>query len=207
MAGYFSAFPLTNYAGIVCTNITLRAKLLDSVKVAKTLYYPYTIKEGERPDIVAFNYYGACHYDWIVFLSNDIIDPYYDWPLDSQTFDAYIAGKYGAPEMAQQTTKCYRTNDVTWYQSINDNSYLTPVQFNGLPSSAQSSYQPVVQNDELELTPASYGFLQPGDAANWTAVDCYTWELEQNEAKRVIKLIDKSYVGMLTSNLQQVMNS
>ena len=58
------------------------------------LYYPYTVQEGERAEDIAQFYYGSVDYIWLVYMANNIIDPYHEWPLDPRTFNAYLVDKY-----------------------------------------------------------------------------------------------------------------
>ena len=45
-------------------------------------FYNYTIEREERPDHVAFNYYDDVRYAWLVLATNNILDPYWEWPLE-----------------------------------------------------------------------------------------------------------------------------
>ena len=53
-------------------------------------YYPYFVKEGERPDIISNEQYGTIGYAYLIMLVNDIYDPNFDWPLSSQIFEKFI---------------------------------------------------------------------------------------------------------------------
>lgn len=105
---YFSRFPKINYNGEEVVNILARVKLKDSVRDNVTIFLPYTINESERPEDVAFLYYDDPYYSWLVLLSNSIIDPYYEWPLDTNNFQRFIVKKYGSLATAQGTVKHYK---------------------------------------------------------------------------------------------------
>ncbi len=68
-----------------------------------TAIYDYVIKDGERPDTIANAYYGDSNFVWLIFLANDVVDPYYDWPLTQQQFKDFIIEKYGSIEAAKLT--------------------------------------------------------------------------------------------------------
>ena len=53
----------------------------------------HTIGDGERPDTTSYLVYGSVKYDWIIFLANQMFNPYFDWPLSSQDFTKMIKGK------------------------------------------------------------------------------------------------------------------
>lgn len=53
-------------------------------------YIYYTIKNGETPEIISYNYYGTTDYWWIILLYNNIFDPFYDWPLSETDLEQYV---------------------------------------------------------------------------------------------------------------------
>ena len=100
MAGeYFKNFPTINYQGRNVRDITRRNKFLKSVTTNPLLFLPYTVKEGEKPEDIAYNYYGSTDYTWLVYLSNNIVDPYHQWHLSEENFHKYLIQKYEADSL------------------------------------------------------------------------------------------------------------
>jgi len=91
------------------------------------LYYPYDLNYNERPDQIAHRYYGDPYYAWLLYLTNDITDPYYEWYMEPYEFSKFIEKKYGSIEVAQSRTKFYRNDWV-------DSDTLTVSAFHALPS-------------------------------------------------------------------------
>jgi len=75
-------------------NIMLRAKIKDSVKNNVGTFIDYEIKEMQTPQEIADKIYGDPDLFWLVFMMNDITDPYYDMPLGSRQLEKYIDKKY-----------------------------------------------------------------------------------------------------------------
>ena len=105
MTQYFSQFPLTNYnlSGVngntievtdIFRRVKARSKLADNI----TLFDKYDVQEGESPETVAYKIYGSADYFWVVTLVNNIVNRYYDWPLDEYVFQQYVADKYSNPD-------------------------------------------------------------------------------------------------------------
>lgn len=117
MASYFSFFPSLLYGNTAVTNIIAKIKFDQSVASNLAVFYPYVIEQGERPDQVANFYYGSSEYDWVIYLSNNIVDPYHDWPKSEETLESFIKTKYGSLANAQFSTAYYRIN----YESDNRN--------------------------------------------------------------------------------------
>ena len=91
---YFEDFPIIKYEGRNVRDISRRASFVRAVANNPFVYYPYTVKEGERAEDIANAYYGSVNYVWLVYMANNIIDPYYEWPMDAQTFNDYLVAKY-----------------------------------------------------------------------------------------------------------------
>ena len=127
MARYFDRFPVVDYNGTIAKNILARVDFTDQTK--KDIYstFQFTLEEGfERPDLLSYNYYGSSQFDWMIYLTNNIVDPYYDYYKSTPDFKSYIDTKYGSPSNARLVTKFYRNN---WHT---DERLITPAQYEAL---------------------------------------------------------------------------
>lgn len=93
---YFQDFPVIRYEGRKVRDISRRASFMRAVSNNPYLYYSYTVTDGQRAEDVALEYYGSVDYVWLVYMANNIIDPYYEWPMDAATFNDYLVDKYTA---------------------------------------------------------------------------------------------------------------
>ena len=157
-------------------NLMERAKLKNIVLDDVISYFPYSIKENYRPDHVSNEVYGDVKYTWLIFLINDITDPIYEWPLGSREFGAYIKDKYGTLTIAKNT--------IQHYEQI----LRTRVEATGTTDP--------VPEARIEIDETTYDTLAT-TARNIKY--CYDWEVDRNEAKRDIKLIDRLYVSDILS--------
>lgn len=97
---YFNAFPQTLYSNDdrktvkVVTNILLRTVITEQLKQNFASYDEYDVRDGDTPEILAFKLYGDSNLHWIILLFNDILDPTFDWPLESSKLYSFVEGKY-----------------------------------------------------------------------------------------------------------------
>ena len=56
------------------------------------------VVNDERPDQVGYKIYGTQDYDWIVLLSNNIVNVQSEWPLSNESFEKYMFDKYGSED-------------------------------------------------------------------------------------------------------------
>jgi|TARA_B110000285_G_scaffold217691_1_gene266329 hypothetical protein len=99
---YFQRFGLLAYdvAGNgtykLLPNILKRVKLRANVKGGALLFDSYDVQDNEKPEDIAFKYYGDAEYHWVVLITNNITDRYYQWPMPESIFNSYITDKYGS---------------------------------------------------------------------------------------------------------------
>lgn len=79
-------------------NLFKRVKLSDEIFGDLTLFNKYTIKSEERPDSVAYKVYEDSNLDWLVMLSNNMINLQTEWPMDQVSYDNYLMNKYSSYE-------------------------------------------------------------------------------------------------------------
>lgn len=141
---YFKNFPLVQYGQHSLRNIILKASLAKKVFSNFDNFYPYTIKDGERLTELAFNYYGSVDYVWVIVIANDIVDPYYDWPLSQTEFEEFIVKKYGSASeaMSLANAEYYRNPDYSYW--------MTKTTYNNISASERTGWT-AVDNYTYEL--------------------------------------------------------
>jgi len=122
---YFSKFPIINYSNNNVIDITKRVKFLDKVSRNPYIFYPYDISIGdERAEQFSSRYYLDSYKSWILYLTNEIYDPYYEWHLNDVEFNEFITKKYGSVSDPKQKIYFYR-NNWSAQENINKNVYGT----------------------------------------------------------------------------------
>ena len=192
MSEYFSNFPRILYdiegknsttpEHIVAVNLMIRQKFRDAIKEEISMYYPYVIpEEMSRPDVLAFNIYGDIKYTWTIFMVNNILDPYWEWPMDSNNFGMYLSNKYGSVDTSKITLHHYE-------QIIHSRTEVT--------GTADSIPERVVEID--------YTTYRAVGEDNRKIVYAYEYEVDKNEANRSISLIDASYISGVLDETRQI---
>ena len=135
---FFNKLPIISYNGQVARNFLARARLTEQTRNNHNLFYPYTVTEQDRIDHISHKYYDDSDYMWMIYLANDIVDPYFDLYLNDTNFDRYITDKYGSIANAQQQIVYWRNNWET------DDTELSLSGFESLPDYAKKYYGPKV---------------------------------------------------------------
>ena len=207
MANYFNYFPKTVYTlnsldVETVTNITSRFGFEQSFKDNSAVYYEYDIQDGDTPEIIATKFYDSPERHWAVLMINNIVDPQFDWPLDQRTIISYINEKYSAnASVGQSGTTWSQTNIHSYYKVETRTS-------NSTGSELQSKLQ-IDANTYANVAATTTNLtLDDGNSITITTTketkSYYDYEIEQNEAKRTIKLLKPEFVSSIEEELRNV---
>lgn len=83
----------------------------DDIFREETLYNPYIVQNGERPDEISYKAYGDEQFYWVILQINSVVDYYNQWPLKENELEAFILKKYGGFEGAGEVHH-YETREV-----------------------------------------------------------------------------------------------
>lgn len=221
---YFESFPGTIYTfdkntvnQQVVTNILARSSFLREIANNTSIAYEYSVKETDTPEIIAHKVYGDAYRSWIILLFNQIINPYYDFPLTTDALNAYVQSKYNQTidealltihHYEKEITKESFYNGLLIDQSVethvigefdvdySDNSIVPGT----LPGTADSS-----------LTVSTETITFPTYTLKITtvnkAISNYTNEVNINEAKRNIRILDAKYVQRVEDEFRSLMSN
>jgi hypothetical protein len=98
---YFESFPLISYtlddsnSTQVVTDIFKRVILSKEFLNNNSYFETIDVLDGETPEQLAFRYYGSQNLHWLVLLTNNIIDPRFEWPLSDNDLYKFVVSKYG----------------------------------------------------------------------------------------------------------------
>ncbi len=184
---YFSKFPTTIFKGQPVADITRKASLLKVTKSDALSYMNYTIQEGERPEEVAYFYYDSTDYTWLVLASNDIVDPYTEWPKSIDTLEQYIISKYASQ------SKATGQSVIEWTKNTS--------------LGANIKYYASYTDPTIKLNRASYLSQDENEKAEFYPVRVYDYESMLNEQRRNIVLVNKSYLADIDKQLGPKLNA
>jgi hypothetical protein len=215
MAKYFNYFPKTFYtsnntsSGIdTVTNIIARFGFEKKLKENSSAFYKYTIKDSDTPEIIAAKFYDHVERHWIVLLFNDIIDPQYDWPLDSRTLIQYINTKYSANQYAD--TANTSVTGISWAQNTSHvKSYFKNITRTSADGTIIIEKITVDANSYANIAATSIAYTLNNSSSitetiSKTTQTYYDYEVDLNEAKREIRLLKSDFVPEVEKEFKRV---
>ena len=111
-------YPFTSSDYVTAKNFFRRYQINPDIFNYSVYYTRYAIDDGETPAGIANRIYGSPFYDWVVILTNNIINPLFDWPRSSTSIQKYAEKKYQNP----YAPLYYETDEVKTGQIIKGES-------------------------------------------------------------------------------------
>ena len=199
MSNYFKKVPNFDYVSrlpdakisdyITVKNLFKRGKLADDIFQDLTVFTKYEIRGNDRPDNVANKVYDDPDLDWVVLLSNNIINIQSEWPLPQRDFDRYLLDKYETYE---------KLNDVHHYETLECKNIAGAVIVpKGLWVESDYSVTYYDWYARVEITKSSSDIV--------VSITNYEYEDNLENEKRNIYLLKPAYLNVVKDDLKELM--
>jgi len=205
------------------TNITTRIKIDEQVKNQYGLFDEYDVRDGETPELVAEKFYNNSQLHWIILHYNDIIDPRFDWVMDTNNLVKYVTDKYSninGIHHYEDTNEAYTNGNVYLLSSAAFGNFTAGDVIINNTGSGIGHITTKTSNSNVIITVSSGGF-NSGDqiklnsntqvnanitstvTISGTPVTNYVYEDTVNETKRRIKILKLVYVDPIIKDFKQ----
>ena len=191
---YFNLLPALDYPSLkndrksaydyeIVKNLFKRAVVREDVFGNIVNFTKYSVQGDERPDQVAYDFYGDASLDWVIMTTNNIIHVRDEWPMGNQDFLTYLNAKYTSEQLA------------------NIHHYETKI----IRDSSGTLIQP-----EGKRVPAGYtvNFLDNGVLRSESSLTSFSFlehETNLNDNKRNINILRTEYLGLFLENYAEIM--
>ena len=201
MSNYFRKLPNLDYPSLLKTkqsnndytetkNLFRRVKIREDLFSNFVVFDQYKIVGDERPDNVAEKVYGDDNLDWVILMSNNIIDVKNEWPMTQSDLNTYINEKYTQKELTH----------IHHYETIEfrdrNNQLLVP------------AGKVVDESFTIEYYLGESGLRNNGQlktASPIRSVNNYENEVEINDKKRTINVIKEDVLGLFLKDFNKIM--
>jgi hypothetical protein len=198
MSNYFRLVPELEYVSrlpgakigdyIKVKNLFKKGEIRKDIFQNLAFFEKYKIVGDDRPDNVAFEVYEDSKLDWIVLLSNNVLNIQSEWPLPQTDFDRFVLDKYGDYNTLYNGIHHYETEEVKNSQSVT----IVPAGLQ-VDSSYSVSYYDYLTGEQITTGNIS------------VPVTNYEYEEKVENDKRNIFLLKKNYVGIVLNDMEGIM--
>ena len=173
-------FPFSESDYVVAKNFFRRYKINDDIFSNVVYFKKYAITDGERPDTLANKAYGNPFYDWVVLMTNNLVNSQFDWPKTNYQLYKTLEEKFDDP---YGTIHHYETYAIGQYPA---NLVVDETFYN--------SQQKLNINGLIQLKNGNE-ICRPVTVAEW-----YT---NENEKKREIFLLKPQYLESFVDDFKR----
>lgn len=179
-------------------NLFKKGALRPDIFQKVSFFEKYKITGDSRPDNVAFEIYNDSSLDWVILLSNNIVNIQTEWPLTQVSFDTYLKEKYGVGLNTEEEIYAKIYSEVHHYETVEiKNSQGVVMIPAGLevPQNYASgtSYYDAFRNSQVTLSNVT------------TPVTNYEYEEKLEDAKRNIFVLKPRYLNIVLDDMEELM--
>ena len=200
MSQYFRKLPNLNYPSLLKTresntdfvqtkNLFRRVKVREDLFANFMQFDKYKIIGDERPDNVAQKVYDNDDLDWVILLSNNIVDLNNEWPLTQFQLNEFLNEKYSPQELV--SIHHYETLELR----DNKNQLILPAG--------------IVVDEDFNLEYLSGGQVKSTnslvDGRPVKSVTFYDYENDLNDKKRNINVLKPELLGVFIRDFERIM--
>ena len=200
MSNYFRRLPDLDYPSLLknresntdfvqTKNLFRRAKVREDLFANFMQFDKYEIIGDERPDNVAEKVYNSSNLDWVVLMSNNIIDINNEWPLTQFQLNSFLRDKYTPRELV--SIHHYETLELR----DNKNQLILPA---GLVVDADFNLE-YLSGGQVKSTNSLV------DGRPVKAVTFYDYENDLNDKKRNINVLKPELLGIFIRDFERIM--
>lgn len=177
-------------------NLFKKGKLREDILDNLAFFTKYKIIGDDRPDNVANEVYGDSTLDWVVLLSNNIVNIQSEWPMAQNAFDRFLVDKYYQTGDTEEDTYNRIYNGVHHYETeqVKNSRGITIV-----PAGLQVSSPYSVSYFDFNLNQQ----IDSGDIA--VPVTNYEYEEQIENNKRNIYLLKPRYLNIVYDDMVDIM--
>ena len=172
----------------VVKNFFKRAKLREDIFQDLVFFTKFNVKGDDRPDNVAESFYGDSNLDWVVLISNNIINVQSEWPLSQADFFTYLSEKYPDEINLYSGIHHYESSEV----KTSDDVVIIP---SGIRVGVGQSV--TFFDDGINQQVTRTNIASP--------ITNYMHEQKLNDKKREIFLLKPEYINLMIDDLQEIM--
>ena len=170
------SYPFSKADRVVAKNFFRRYKLSDDAFNYAVFFNKYSIQDGETPSSLANKAYGDPFYDWVILLTNNMVNVHYDWPLTGRQLYLTVISEYENP-----------MGEIHHYE-LEDGTIVDKAFYDGTHKVWDEASGSVVTKAGNTLA---------------TPVNIAEWHNTENEKKRSIYLMKPAYFRQLVTDFKR----
>jgi len=180
------SYPFSNSDFVIAKNFFRRYQVNPDIFSYSVFFKKYSVVDGERLDILANKAYGDPFFDWVIILTNNIINPLFDWPLDEYSLRKYCELNYDNPYSEIHHYETYELKNNSGNIILKSGLIVDEKFYNSLFKYWSGSQVMQIPGNEISKP-----------------ITVFEYESQKNELKREIYLLKPEYLDGFISDFRK----
>jgi len=180
------SYPFSNSDFVIAKNFFRRYQVNPDIFSYSVFFKKYSVVDGERLDILANKAYGDPFFDWVIILTNNIINPLFDWPLDEYSLRKYCELNYDNPYSEIHHYETYELKNNSGNIILKSGLIVDEKFYNSLFKYWSESQVMQIPGNEISKP-----------------ITVFEYESQKNELKREIYLLKPEYLDGFISDFRK----
>lgn len=179
------SFPYSEREYVLAKNFFRRYKLSESSYNFRNFFDEYQLTDEDRIDYLSYKFYDNSEFDWVILITNNILNSYFDLPVNERDLYEIVNKSYANSPGNPSTSPADR---IHHYETIEKKNSLGQIVLKGGLNVEKSFYD------------SPYKYFDDGDVITVDGsevcfpVTNYEHELKLNDQKRKIYILKPRYV-------------
>ena len=165
------------------TNLFKRGKIRDDIFQSAVAFGKFSIRGDQRPDNVAQILYGDPELDWVILISNNILNMRDEWPMSESDFSRYLRNNYSIEQL----------NEPHHYETVERRD----------PEGRLLQQAGLIVDADAEFHWSYDGFNYKDTGTQ--SVSYLEYETRKNNAKRTISVLRPEYIEMIIEDMRDIL--
>lgn len=180
------SYPFSESDFVIAKNFFRRYRVNEDAFSYAVFFKRYTIEEGERLDTLAEKAYGDPFFDWIIVLTNNLINAAFDWPMSEYELRKYCEANYNDPYSEIHHYETYELKNAEGNIVLQGNMIVDETFYNSPFKYWNGTFVNTVPGSQLSRP-----------------VTVFEYETSLNEQNREIYLLKPSYLQAFISDFKR----
>ena len=194
------SFPLSEQHYILAKNFFRRTSFIKNSFPNVVYFNKYTMTDEDRLDLLSQRFYGSPNYDWVILLTNNIINTNYDLPIRESCLYEFVYKQYASDDYDPAESYLLPPDRTHHYETIEQQNSLKEVVLQGGLIVDKNYYT----TNHTFYDRGTQGYLNFTGSSISKKVSNFDYEKQLNDSKRDIFILKSRYLPNLVSEFESL---
>lgn len=111
-------FPISKQKYVLAKNLFRRINIKNKIYNNSVYYNKYTITDDDRLDLISNKFYGTTDFDWVILITNNILNTNFDLPIKESKLYNFVTKQYHSDQIISSELGLEPADRTHHYETI-----------------------------------------------------------------------------------------